>query len=65
MKRSIIRTLETLGCALFLVAASAAQSQTWIVDAQSGPGTNFVDLPPALQVAQDGDTVLVEARRTR
>jgi hypothetical protein len=33
----------------------------WIVDAASGPGTNFTDLPPAVAAAQDGDTILVRA----
>lgn len=33
----------------------------WIVDAANGPGTDFVDLPPALAMAQSGDTILVRA----
>jgi hypothetical protein len=32
---------------------------TWIVDANSGPGTHFTDLPPAIAAAQSGDTILV------
>ncbi|MEO6597709.1 MAG: hypothetical protein ABIP94_23435 [Planctomycetota bacterium] len=31
----------------------------WIVDATSGPGTHFTDLPPAVAAAQSGDTILV------
>ncbi|MEO6593515.1 MAG: hypothetical protein ABIP94_02040 [Planctomycetota bacterium] len=34
---------------------------TWIVDAASGPGTNYIDLPPAIAIAQNGDTILVRA----
>ncbi|MFY9341180.1 MAG: hypothetical protein WAT39_01740 [Planctomycetota bacterium] len=33
----------------------------WIVDAASGPGAHFTDLPPAIAAAQDGDTILVRA----
>ena len=32
---------------------------TWIVDANNGPGTNFTDLPPAVQAAAPGDTIIV------
>ncbi|HEX6811138.1 MAG TPA: hypothetical protein VF384_05920 [Planctomycetota bacterium] len=32
---------------------------TWIVDANSGPGTHFTDLPAAVAAAQSGDTILV------
>jgi hypothetical protein len=32
---------------------------TWIVDANSGPGTHFTDLPAAIAAAQSGDTILV------
>ena len=31
----------------------------WIVDANSGPGTHFTDLPAAVAAAQSGDTILV------
>jgi hypothetical protein len=34
---------------------------TWIVDANNGPGTNFLDLPAAVAAAQSGDTILVRA----
>lgn len=33
----------------------------WIVDAANGPGTNFTDLPAAIQAAASGDTVLVRS----
>jgi hypothetical protein len=34
---------------------------TWIVDANNGPGTNFLDLQAAIAAAQSGDTILVRA----
>ena len=43
-----------------LVAAVAAQ-RTWVVDKANGAGTDFVDIPPALVAARDGDTILVRA----
>ena len=33
----------------------------WIVDAANGPGTSFVDLPPAVAAAASGDTIIVRA----
>ena len=39
----------------------AAQSRTWIVDVNSGPNTDFTDLPPAIAAAIDGDTVLIRS----
>ena len=33
----------------------------WIVDANNGPGANFIDLPAAVAAAQSGDTILVRA----
>src|SRR4026207_188330 len=33
----------------------------WIVDANSGPGTHFTDLPAAVAAAQSGDTILVRS----
>ncbi len=38
-----------------------AQTQTWVVDAAAAPGHHFVDIPPALQTAADGDTILVRS----
>src|SRR5262245_40809408 len=40
-------------CALFVLPT------IWIVDASSGPGTNFTDLPAAVAAAASGDTILV------
>src|SRR5262245_42999908 len=33
----------------------------WIVDANSGPGTNFTDLPAAVAAAANGDTLIVRS----
>lgn len=35
--------------------------QTWIVDASSGVGANFTDLPAAVTAAQNGDSIVVRA----
>ena len=54
--------MTQLFATLAIAAASlAAQGQTWIVDAAAGAGSQFTDIPPALQVAQDGDTILVRS----
>ncbi|MEZ5963934.1 MAG: hypothetical protein R3F56_08835 [Planctomycetota bacterium] len=45
-----------LGC-----VASLAAQRTIVVDANRGAGFNFVDIPPAVAVAQDGDTILVRS----
>lgn len=52
--------------ALVLALAShapwlAAQGQVWVVDAASGPGTDFVDIGGAVLSASDGDTILVRS----
>lgn len=44
---------------LLLFAAPGLAQRTWIVDAANGPGTDFTDLPPAVQAANPGDLVLV------
>jgi hypothetical protein len=31
----------------------------WVVDASNGPGTNFTDLPAAVAVSANGDTIIV------
>ncbi|MBK8100360.1 MAG: hypothetical protein IPK26_24955 [Planctomycetes bacterium] len=41
-----------------LITCVRAQT-TWIVDAASGPGTHYLDLPPAVASAAVGDLVLV------
>jgi hypothetical protein len=47
--------------AVLLVAGSAIGQQTWIVDANSGPGTHFTNLQPAVNAAAAGDRILVRA----
>ena len=42
----------------FFTGAALAQ-QTIVVDALNRPGTNFTDIPPAVQAAMPGDTILV------
>jgi hypothetical protein len=42
-------------------AATVTAQRTWIVDAASGPGTDFTDLPPAVAAASDGDVLVVRA----
>ncbi|HEX5053083.1 MAG TPA: hypothetical protein VFZ65_15015 [Planctomycetota bacterium] len=44
----------TLLCAPALVA-----QQTWLVNCQGLPGTDFLDIPPAVAAASAGDTILV------
>ena len=50
--------LRTVVAVLSLTAVATGQ-RTWIVDAANGPGTDFVDLPPAVAAASDGDRILV------
>ncbi|MEZ5965249.1 MAG: hypothetical protein R3F56_15555 [Planctomycetota bacterium] len=45
--------------ALSLLLPTLAAQRTWIVDALSGPGTHFTDLPPAVAAAAPGDLLLV------
>lgn len=51
---------SALALALMLAATSPGQN-TWIVDANGGPGTNFRDLQPAVTTAAPGDRILVRA----
>ena len=44
-----------------LLVTLAVLPTIWIVDAANGPGTNFVDLPPAVAAAASGDTIIVRA----
>ena len=46
-----------------LCVALALPAQTFIVDAASGPGTNFTDLPPAIAAVPDGAIPLVRPSR--
>lgn len=45
--------------ALALLASATTAQQTWIVDQNQGPGTNFTDIQPAVDAASNGDTILV------
>ncbi|MBK8978743.1 MAG: hypothetical protein IPM29_22825 [Planctomycetes bacterium] len=38
-----------------------AQARTWVVDAANGPGTDFLDLPPAIAASGIDDLILVRA----
>lgn len=46
---------------LALSGLAAAQAQVIVVDAASGPGTDFTDIGPAVAAASDHDTILVRA----
>ncbi len=53
-------TLRGLAAGLALVALnSLGLCNTWIVDQLNGPGTNFIDIPPAIAAAAPGDVILV------
>lgn len=51
--------LHALRSSFPLLLALAVPAQTFIVDAASGPGTNFTDLPPAIAAVPDGAILLV------
>lgn len=42
--------------------ALANAQTTWIVDSQNAPGTNFLDIPPAVAAASDGDRIVIRGR---
>jgi hypothetical protein len=42
-----------------MAATLAAQGRTWIVDRNNGAGTDFLDIPPAVAAASDGDTLRI------
>ncbi|MEM7203775.1 MAG: hypothetical protein AAF628_26160 [Planctomycetota bacterium] len=54
----MVRLALTVGVAAVTLAPTRAQ-QTWIVDAQSRPGTQFTALQPAFDAASAGDVVIV------
>ncbi len=56
-----MRSIHTVAVALLVTASMCAAQRTWIVDAASGPGFDFTDLPPAFAAVADGDRVLVRA----
>jgi hypothetical protein len=41
----------------FACVTAVAAQRTWIVDQANGAGTDFTDLPPAVQAAATGDTI--------
>jgi len=45
----------------FTLLALVARADTILVDAANGPGTDYTDLPPALQAAHHNDLILVRA----
>lgn len=45
--------------AVLVFAISAPGQRTWIVDSRGGPGTDFLDLAPAVAAASPGDTILL------
>lgn len=53
-----------IGMAFWFVAgaALAPAQNTWIVDHDNGPGTNFTELIPAIAAASPGDRILVHWR---
>jgi hypothetical protein len=44
---------------LIVLAANVYAQRTWIVDRFNGPGTDFLDIPPAVAAARSGDTLIV------
>lgn len=55
----MFRSLLAVSLCTFLPA-----QRTWIVDAAGGAGVHFLDIPPAVSAAADGDTLLVRAATT-
>ena len=58
MKNMIASAAPVLAGTLFVCGAAVAQ-KTWIVDAAGGTGTNYKDLPAAVQAASAGDVLLI------
>jgi hypothetical protein len=62
---SFYRWLESVGEAVLLVVLTLEISGglpaqgTWVVDNQGGPGSHFLDIPPAVQAAAPNDTIVV------
>jgi hypothetical protein len=56
-----MRRLATFGAWFLCQAASAAGQNVIVVDSANGPGTHYVDLPPAVAAAADGDRIVVRA----
>jgi hypothetical protein len=51
--------LSLLLAAFLAWCAPALSANTWIVDVNNGPGTNFTSLPAATAAASPGDTLLI------
>ena len=61
---SASRTGRIVGALVLVLAAPLAAQRTWIVDAANGPGTDFIDLLPAIDAAASGDTILLRPHST-
>ena len=53
--------MHTLRLFLFAVAALPIAAQTYVVDVNNGPGTNFTTLQTAITTVPAGSTLLVRA----
>lgn len=60
LARTAVRVTLAAGLGLVLTATAQAQN-LWVVDAASGPGSDFANFPLALASAADGDTLLVRS----
>ncbi len=57
----MIKLIWPLVVASWTCCAASSQGRTWIVDAQNGTGTHFVDLPQAVAAVADGDILIVRS----
>ncbi|MEZ5962758.1 MAG: hypothetical protein R3F56_02820 [Planctomycetota bacterium] len=55
--------LTRFASVLFVLGSvsAVAQGRTWVIDEANGPGTDFLDLPPAEAAAADGDVFAIRA----
>lgn len=56
-----MRTLLAAQVFTLVTVPCLAQGRVWTVDAANGPGTDFLDLPPAVAAAVDGDVVRIRS----
>src|SRR5690349_10050849 len=64
MTRSLHRALRQASLASLVALAlvsPAFSNNTWIVDINNGPNTNFTNIPPAIAASVDGDVIIVRA----
>ncbi|HTF89735.1 MAG TPA: hypothetical protein VK843_15075 [Planctomycetota bacterium] len=63
MQRQIVHSVRSTFSTVFALAllVSPAFCSTWIVDQANGPGTNYIDIPPAVAIAVPGDVIIVRA----